>query len=60
MPEVFTPNEVAELLKCNPKTIRRLFDRGDLEFIRLGRHLRVTRPQLERFLTKGTPGKRAV
>ena len=51
---LLTSKEVAEHLKCTERTIQNLRDRGELEFVRIGRLIRYTQHQLENYLEKQT------
>jgi len=48
--EIMTPEQVANYLQINPATVYRYIRQHRLEASRLGRHYRVTRQALERFL----------
>lgn len=50
MDALLSVREVADALGVHPETIRRLIHDGRLDAIRVGRVLRVRRPELERFL----------
>jgi excisionase family DNA binding protein len=50
LPPVLRVPEVAEVLRCDISTVYAMVRRGDLPSIRVGRNLRVSRDQLERFL----------
>jgi len=47
--EVFTVPQVADLLKVHPETIRLAIRRGQLKAAKVGRSLRIARPDLESF-----------
>ena len=52
--EFLTVNEVADLLKLNPQTVRNMVDRGELPAVRVGlRRVRIYRRDLEAFLEEG-------
>ena len=55
MPDEFlTVDDVAQLLKLNPQTVRNMIDRGDLPAIRVGaRRVRIERSDLDAFLAQG-------
>ena len=55
MPDEFlTVQDVAQLLKLNPQTVRNMIDRGDLPAIRVGaRRVRIERSDLDAFLAEG-------
>lgn len=42
--------EVAEMLNVTPKTVRGCIDRGELQTVEVGRHLRITESSFQRFL----------
>jgi excisionase family DNA binding protein len=48
--EVMTPEQVAEFLQISPATVYRYIRQHRLEASRLGRHYRVTRQAIDRFL----------
>ena len=48
--ELFTPEEIAAKLKLSKYTIYEMIKRGDLEAHRIGRGLRISAQQLERYL----------
>ena len=48
--EVMTPEQVAEFLQLNPATVYRYIKQHRLEASRLGRHYRITRQAVDRFL----------
>jgi excisionase family DNA binding protein len=47
---VFTIDEVAEILKVNPRTVNRLIERGELKAAKVGRVYRITEQALNEFL----------
>jgi len=49
-PSVYLVREVALLLRCDPRTVRRMIDRGELAGIKVGADLRVTRKSVEALL----------
>ena len=49
-----TVQEIAELLKVNPQTVRNWIDTGRLPAIRIGRRVRVRQADLDRILAQGT------
>jgi excisionase family DNA binding protein len=55
MPDEFlTVDEVAQLLKLNPQTVRNMIDRGELAAVRVGaRRVRIERSDLDAFLAQG-------
>lgn len=46
----YSVEEVAKMLNVTPKTVRGCIDRGELETIEVGRHLRITAASVERFI----------
>lgn len=50
-PAVYLPREVAALLRCDVRTVRRMVERGELAGIRIGSDLRVTRKSVEALLS---------
>ena len=46
-PKVYTIEEVAEILKVNPRTVSRMLDRGELKGRKAGRLCRVTQEALD-------------
>ncbi|OPZ17003.1 MAG: Helix-turn-helix domain protein [candidate division BRC1 bacterium ADurb.BinA364] len=50
----FTVDELADWLKVNPETIRRMVKRKQLEAIRIGRAYRIQREWIERWLRRNT------
>ena len=55
MPDEFlTVDDVAQLLKLNPQTVRNMIDRGELPAIPVGaRRVRIERSDLDAFLAEG-------
>ena len=50
----FRVSEVAEILQISEDKARRLMHEGWISYIRIGREMRVTRPEMLRILTQGT------
>ena len=48
--EIMTPEQVAEFLQISPATVYRYIRQHRLEASRLGRHYRITREAVDRFL----------
>lgn len=46
--------DVAKQLNCTVRTVQNLRDKGELEFVRIGRLVRYTQQQLENYLEKQT------
>jgi excisionase family DNA binding protein len=55
--ELLTVQEVADLLKVSPITVRRHIAAGRLPAVRAGRRVRVPRESLETFLTPAHPNE---
>jgi excisionase family DNA binding protein len=53
MVQVYTVQEVAELLKVSPRTIERLVQNHQLRAIHVGRRLRVTQESLQAYIGQG-------
>jgi len=53
MPDLFTVNEVAAVLKCHPQTVRSYIREGLLEAVRLKGEYRITQEDIDAFLEKG-------
>jgi excisionase family DNA binding protein len=51
MEATFTVYEVAKLLKVHPVTVRNLMYQGVIEYVKVGRSVRVTQAELDRLLT---------
>lgn len=49
---VYTVKEVADLLKLNPETIKRMIRRGDLKGKKIANSWRVPREEVERLLNE--------
>jgi excisionase family DNA binding protein len=50
--EILTKDEVAALLRLRPSTVDDMARRGDLPSIRLGRHRRYLRSDIEEFIQR--------
>jgi excisionase family DNA binding protein len=50
MPELLTVDQVAELLRLNPQTVRNHIDAGTFPAVRIGRRVRIKRSDLESYL----------
>ena len=58
MPEtLFTIEEVAEMLKVKPITVRRLIADGQIETVRVGRQIRISESAYNKYVQENT-GKR--
>ncbi len=51
-PDLLTTREVAAILRVDPGTVKRWLAQGVLGSVKLGRHRRVTRAQLEAFFDR--------
>ena len=50
-PLVYTISEVAQILKCKPKTIEtHLYEKKDLPYLKVGREVRIREEDLKEFL----------
>ena len=49
-PKVYTIEEVAEILKVNPRTINRMLERGEMKGVKVGRLWRISQGALEAYL----------
>lgn len=54
---LYTPEELAEILKISKYTVYEMIKRGDLKAHRIGRSLRISEQQLDRFLKKQGSGR---
>lgn len=54
---LYTPEELGEILKISKYTVYEMIKRGDLEAHRIGRSLRISEQQLDRFLKKQGSGR---
>ena len=52
--DLYTVREAAGHLKVSSKSIRRWIAAGDLSVVQLGRNLRISRTELERFIAERT------
>jgi excisionase family DNA binding protein len=43
-------NELAELVKLNPQTVREKIDRGELRAVRAGQRVRIRQAELDRLI----------
>ncbi len=57
--DLLTVEETATLLKVNPETVRRHIAVGRLPAVRVGRHIRIRREELEQFMAPVAPRKSA-
>ncbi len=49
-PKAYTIEEVAEILKVNPRTVNRMLERGELRGFKVGRLWRVSQEALEAYM----------
>ncbi len=54
---LYTPEELADILKISKYTIYEMIKKGDLKAHRIGRSLRISDQQLDRFLKKQGSGR---
>ena len=47
MKKLYKATELAQILNCNPQTIYRMADRGEIEFIKVGNLKRFLMPEGE-------------
>lgn len=52
--KLYTPEEVAKILKVTPRTVRGYLRKGELKGAKIGREWRVTEEQVREFLAKNT------
>jgi len=57
-PEFLKPKEVAEVLRCDPRTVIRMLDAGRLRGIRVGSSWRIAKEDFEAFLNGEQPQKK--
>ena len=53
MEPLYTPEEVAELLRVSPRTVQRWLAQGKLQGVKVGRLWRIPKASLDRFLETG-------
>ena len=54
-PKAYTIEEVAEILKVNPRTVNRMLERGELKGFKVGRLWRVSQTALEAYMSGERP-----
>lgn len=54
MEVLYTLDEVSEILKIPLETLRKYLRRGQLKGVKIGRHWRVTKDQLKKFVEENT------
>ncbi len=53
--KVYTVEEVAVLLKVNPRTIYKMVDRDEIHSVRAGRQIRIPQDAIDAYLRGGRP-----
>ncbi len=53
--EVYLTEEVAELIKFHPETVRRLVREGRIQAMKFGRDWRIPNSEVQRILREGLP-----
>jgi excisionase family DNA binding protein len=51
-PLLLSMEEVSAILRCSEQAVRRKLDRGDLAYVKDGRHIRIPREALRRYLAE--------
>jgi len=54
---IYTAEEVARILRINPRTVHRLIKRGELRAFTIGGEYRITQSALEKFIAKRDTGQ---
>ncbi len=54
---IYTIEDAAQMLSLHEETLRRAYRRGDLKAALIGRRLRISEPELERFWTSNGGGQ---
>ena len=54
-PKVYTVEEVAELLKVNPRTVYKMVDQREIHSVRAGRQIRIPQEALDAYLRGEQP-----
>ena len=52
--QLLTVDEAGEVLNTGPRFVRRLIAERRIEFVRVGRHVRIPQPALLHFIAEGT------
>lgn len=55
---LYTPKEVAAIIKCSDRTIYNMIWQGKLSTIRVGRKIYIKAEELEKLKANGSPGNR--
>ena len=50
--EIYTVNEIAEILRIAPKTVRKLIAAGEIEAFPIGGYYRITKSALDEFIRR--------
>jgi excisionase family DNA binding protein len=56
--DYLTVNEIAQILKLNPQTVRNWIDRGELPALHVGRRVRIRREDFDAMIEAGYSGPR--
>ncbi|WP_319642653.1 helix-turn-helix domain-containing protein [Methanovulcanius yangii] len=51
--EIYTVDEIAEILSITPMTVRRYINEGKIKAIKIARSWRIRRDELERIMEEG-------
>jgi len=54
-PKVYTVEDVAEILKVNPRTVYKMVEQGAIRSVRAGRQIRITSDALDTYLRGERP-----
>lgn len=49
-PLLLSMEEVGDILRCSEQAVRKRLDKGELAYVRDGRHIRIPREELRRYL----------
>jgi excisionase family DNA binding protein len=55
--QIYTAEEVARILRINPRTVHRLIKRGELKAFTIGGEYRITQSALEAFIARRDTGR---
>ena len=55
LPKVYTVDEVAALLKVNPRTVYRMLERGEMKGFKVGTAWRISHDAIEAFMRGERP-----
>jgi len=56
MDKFLTPNEIAELLKVDPRTVRNWINNNKLEAVKLGNRWRIKKDDFDKFIEERKGG----